>query len=71
MAWKMDAALTLSFFFGLIGTGMFVYGRKASRLIPLGCGLGLMAVPCFIPNLVVLSIVCVALTAAPFLVREG
>jgi hypothetical protein len=63
--------LMASFLFGIIGMGMFMYGKKAGRLVPLSAGLGLMVVPYFIPNLWVLLTVCGGLSALPFMVREG
>jgi hypothetical protein len=62
--------LMASFLFGMIGMGMFMYGKRASRLIPLGAGVALMVVPYFLSNLIVLLVVCTGLTAAPFVVRE-
>ena len=41
----MDPNLLLaSFFFGMIGLGMFMYGKKAGRMTPLCMGLALMVV---------------------------
>ena len=56
--------------FGMIGTGMFMYGKKAGRMVPLGAGLALMVVPMFISNLVVMLVVCAGLTASPWIIRE-
>jgi hypothetical protein len=68
----MDStALLLSFLFGMIGMGMFAYGRKAQRLVPLAAGVALMALPYFIPNLIAMLLVCCALTAVPFVVHES
>ena len=64
-------ALMVSFLFGMVGLGMFMYGKRAGRLAPLGAGLALMAVPYFIPNVCVLLTVCGGLSALPFVVREG
>ena len=55
--------------FGSIGLGYFVYGKKQSSLVPLVCGLGLMAFPYFVSNTVVLVIVGVLLSALPYFVR--
>jgi hypothetical protein len=63
--------LMLSFLFGMIGMGMFMFGKKAGRLVPLGAGLALMVVPYFIPNLIALLVVCCALCVTPLVVREG
>jgi hypothetical protein len=68
----MDGAgLLLSFLFGLVGMGMFMYGKKAGRMVPLGAGIGLMVVPYFIPNLWLMAIVCTLLAGAPWVVREA
>jgi hypothetical protein len=61
--------LLLSFVFGTVGMGMFMYGKKASRLVPLGAGLALMLVPYFIPNLIAMTVVCCLLTAVPWVLR--
>jgi hypothetical protein len=67
----MDSGvLMVSFLFGLIGTGMFTYGWKMGRMVPLGSGLALMVVTYFIPNVLVLTIVCCALAAVPWVLRE-
>jgi len=63
--------LILSFLFGLIGMAMFTYGWKMGRMVPLGAGAALMLVTYFIPNVIVLLIVCCALTAAPWVLREA
>lgn len=63
--------LMASFFFGLIGTGLFMYGKKAGRPVPLIAGLALILIPYFIPNLIVLTIVCTALCALPWLIRTA
>jgi hypothetical protein len=63
--------LMASFAFGLVGMGMFTYGRKSRRPIPLAAGMALMTVPYFIPNLIALLAVCCALTAAPWLFRDA
>ena len=68
----MDSTnVMLSFLFGLIGMGMFMYGRKAARLVPMFVGAALMAVPCFIPNAAILLLVCSCLTAVPWFLREA
>jgi len=68
----MDVNLLMaSFVFGMVGMAMCMYGKKAGRPVPLVAGLALMAVPYFIPNLMILLIVCCALTALPLLVRTA
>lgn len=63
-------ALMASFAFGVIGMGMFMYGKKAGRPVPLAAGAGLMVVPYFLTNLVLMIVVCGALTATPWLLRD-
>jgi hypothetical protein len=66
----MDSnVLILSFVFGMIGLGMFQYGRKAGRLVPLAAGIGLMVLPYFIPNLIAMVIVCIVMMATPMVVK--
>jgi hypothetical protein len=64
-------SLLVSLFFGLVGMGMFMHGKQAGRMVPLAAGLALMVLPYLIPNLIVLVIVCCALTAAPLLLRHA
>src|SRR5439155_19215668 len=63
--------LWVSLVFGAIGAGMFLYGKKAGRMVPLGAGLGLMIVPYFIPNVILMAVVSCAMTALPWIVRES
>jgi hypothetical protein len=65
-----NGVFAASFLFGLVGTGMLTYGWKTGRMVPLGAGLALMLVTYFIPNLIVLSIVCAVLMAVPWVLRE-
>jgi hypothetical protein len=68
----MDTSeLIVSCLFGLVGMGMFMYGRKAGRFVPLVAGALLMALPYFIPNWIAQLVVCSALTAAPWVVRDA
>ena len=68
----MDSTqITLSLLFGLVGTGMFMYGKKAGRAVPLFAGLGLMVVPYFIPNAIALLCVCSVVTAMPWFLRHA
>ena len=63
--------LMASFFFGIVGLGMFMYGKKAGRMIPLGAGLALMVVPYFLSNLTALLVVGGVLMGVPWVVREA
>ena len=59
--------LLLSMFYSTVGVGMFMYGRKAVRFVPLLAGIALMVVPYFLDSTLWMSVACVALMASPFL----
>jgi hypothetical protein len=63
--------IMISLLFGLIGAGMFMFGKKSGRLVPLCSGLGLMVIPYMIPNPLILLVVCCAITAIPWMLRDG
>ena len=52
--------------YSTIGLGMFMYGKKAVRLVPLVAGILLMILPYFISSLLWMTIASVALMASPF-----
>ena len=64
-------SLMLSLLFGTIGMGMFMYGKKAGRMVPLGAGLALMVVPYCVPNPIAPLIFCCALTVLPWFLRNA
>ena len=67
----MDSTqLMLSLLFGLVGMGMFMYGKNAGRMVPLLTGVGLMGIPCIIPNPIALLCVCSGLMTLPWLLRN-
>lgn len=55
--------------FGSIGLGFFVYGRKQQAIVPLVCGVALMAFPYFVSGTAWLVIIGVALMVVPYFVR--
>lgn len=63
--------LMLSLLFGIVGMGMFMYGRKASRMVPLGVGAALMVVPYFISSVLMMCVVCCGLMTLPWIFRES
>ncbi|MFI4930644.1 MAG: hypothetical protein ACHP83_10415 [Burkholderiales bacterium] len=69
MANLTPSSLMLGLLFGSIGLGFFIYGRKQSAIVPLLCGLGLMVVPYFITNVLLLFAVGAALVAIPYFFR--
>jgi hypothetical protein len=68
----MDSGtLFASFFFGLVGTGMLTYGYKMGRAVPMCAGGAVMLATYFIPNMVMMIVVCCALAALPWIIREA
>ncbi len=62
--------IMVSMVFGTVGMGMFMYGKNAGRMVPLGVGVGLMVVPYFIPNLLAMVVVCGGMLAVPWVIRD-
>ena len=60
-----------SFFFGMIGLGMFMYGKKAGRIPPLLIGVALMVVPYFFSSVLMMTVSCSALIVLAWFMREG
>jgi len=48
--------------------GLFVFGKKQQRITYIASGIGLMVFPYFITNVILMSLIGVALTVAPFLI---
>jgi hypothetical protein len=63
--------LILSVIFSGFGLFLFMFGKKSGRMAHLFAGLALMTCPLFITNLIAMTLVCLALGAAPFFVKEG
>ena len=56
--------------FGAIGMGFFVYGKKQKVIAPLIGGIGLMLIPYFISNTIVLVVIGIILVALSFLIKR-
>ena len=54
---------------GAIGAGYLFYGKKQAKMLPVMCGILLMAYPYFTDNIWILLVVGVALTAAPWVIK--
>ena len=54
--------LTLSLLFSAAGMGLFMFGKKAQRI--------LMTCPYFITNAIALTSICVIIAVTPFLMPE-
>jgi len=63
------ASLLWGILFGSVGLGFFVYGKKQKAVVPLVCGLALMATPYFISNTMLLVGVGAVLAVVPYFVR--
>jgi hypothetical protein len=63
------AALFWGMLFGAIGVGFFMYGKRQSMMVPLGCGIALMLYPWFVTNTLLLILIGAALMVIPYFVR--
>jgi hypothetical protein len=64
------AELLWGVLFSSIGLGYFIYGRKQGKMIPLLCGVVLMAYPYFMPNVAALVIIGAIFAAVPYFIRR-
>ena len=64
-------SLMLSMLYGTVGLGFLMYGKKAARLVPMLSGAALMICPYFIANNGIMTLVCFAIAALPFLLRDA
>jgi len=62
------SALLWGVVFGSVGMGYCVYGKKQQAVLPLLCGIGLIAVPYLVANALAMVAVGALLMAAPFVV---
>jgi hypothetical protein len=53
---------------GAVGMGYFIYGKRQAKLTPLLAGVLLCIYPYFTDSLLWLSVIGVALVAAPFII---
>ena len=63
------AALLWGLFFGSIGLGFFIYGKKQHALVPLLCGMALMIFPYFVTNNLLLVAMGSVLVILPYFFR--
>jgi CHASE2 domain-containing sensor protein len=56
--------------FSSIGLGLFLYGKKQWKVVPLTCGLALMIYPYFVSGTALLVGAGVVLTAIPYFIRH-
>ena len=63
------STLIMGVIFGAIGLGFFVYGKKQKTIIPLFCGIVLIILPYFIPNMYILILSGIIIVAIPYFFR--
>lgn len=63
------ATLLWGMLFGAIGVGFFIYGKRQARIMPLVCGIALMAFPWFVSGALPTFVIGLALVAIPFVLR--
>jgi len=63
------STLIMGVIFGAIGLGFFIYGKKQKTIIPLFCGIALMILPYFIPNMYILILSGIIIVAIPYFIR--
>jgi len=70
-ALRMDgrALLLWGIFFGSVGIGFFIYGRRQRAPVPLVTGIALFLLPYFISNVYLLVALAAALAVLPYFVR--
>ncbi|HTQ41894.1 MAG TPA: hypothetical protein VMI75_03985 [Polyangiaceae bacterium] len=67
----LDAnALLASIMIGTVGLGVFIYGKRQSRLPQMIAGIALMAYPYFVSNVLLMAGIAMALLAALWLVTR-
>jgi hypothetical protein len=64
-----ESALLWGFFFGTLGVGYFVYGKRQRTVVTLLCGIALMLFPYFVSSTMLLLSIGTALLIAPFFVK--
>lgn len=61
--------LLLGVLFSSLGLGYFIYGKRQQAPIPLVCGIVLMIGPYFTPNVYVLLVLGVIVSAIPWVLK--
>jgi len=62
------ASLFIGILAGAFGVAYFVYGKKQMRLVPMVAGVLLCVYPYFFDSVLWLTVIGLALVAAPFLI---
>ncbi|NLF97955.1 MAG: hypothetical protein GX569_14580 [Candidatus Riflebacteria bacterium] len=62
-------SLFLGIIWGAVGSGYFIYGKKAARAGFLLCGIGLVLLPMFVSSVIYNAVIGIALSVIPFKVE--
>jgi len=62
--------LFASMIWGAVGVGYFIYGKKQKSMAALGGGALMIGASYFFPNVLLMSLVCVGLMAAVYLLPK-
>ena len=63
------ASLLWGIFFGSIGLGFFIYGKRQKAPVPLATGIGLFLLPYFVSNTYLLVATGAALAVLPYFIK--
>jgi len=63
------AQLFWGLFFGSLGAGYFIYGKKQGRLPPLLAGIALIVFPYFVSNSWLMVLIGTGIAAVPYFFR--
>ena len=63
-------SLMIGILAGIVGGGYLLYAKKASKILPAVCGVGLMVYPYFVDNVWAMLIIGAVLCIAPFVYTE-
>ena len=66
---RMMGSLVWGMLFGAIGMGYCLYGRQQRSLLPLFCGIGLIAFPYFVSSTWLIVLIGAVLMAIPWRFR--
>jgi hypothetical protein len=64
--------LFVSLFWGSVGFGCFIYGKKQSAAVPMVGGIVMMAVSYFVSSALLMSLICIGIAVAGWvLIKRG
>ena len=65
-----EATLLWGMFFGAIGVGYFMYGKKQKKMVSLGCGVGLVVFPYLVTGILEMIITGSLLMIVLWIIRR-